>query len=52
MTIVFKFDLDEIVKTDFGETGKVVILGFDDGGIKYFVETKHKGSWYKEKDLS
>jgi len=28
------------------------MLGVDDGGIKYFVKTAEKGSWYKENFLS
>ncbi len=52
MKIEFKFEIDEKVFTGFGEIGVVKMLGYDDGGACYFVETKAHGCWHKEKTLT
>jgi len=51
-TVSFEFDIDEQVKTPFGDLGIVSMLGYDDGGPQYFVKTKEGGNWYKESQLS
>ncbi len=51
MTINFKFEMDQKVKTPF-EDGIIEMLGYDDGGVKYYVTTKSNGAWYKEKELN
>jgi len=48
----FKFSLDERVKTLFEELGVISMLGFDESGNVYYVKTKDKEGWYKEKHLS
>jgi hypothetical protein len=47
----FKFDLDERVMTPFGQQGIIVMLGFDDGGRKYYVQTSTNSDWYKESQI-
>ena len=51
MEVKFNFEIDDRVVTPFGKPGIVEMLGFDDGGKKYFVKTKTESSWFKEKDL-
>jgi len=46
--IKFKYDLDQLVTTVFGDSGIISMLGFDEGGQKYFVQTKQDGMWLKE----
>jgi len=50
-TLEFKFDIDQKVKTPFGDEGLVTMLGHDDGGNCYHVKTAKDGQWYKEKQL-
>ena len=50
-TVEFEHEIDEEVITPFGEVGIVDMLGFDDGGKKYFVKTSNSGKWFKESAL-
>ncbi len=50
-TIAFEFDMDGKVTTPFGDPGIISMLGYDDGGICYYVRTQTGGNWFKEKDL-
>ena len=50
--ISFKFDLDEKVKTPFGDEGFVCMLGFDEAGTKAYVKTKDNSDWFKESQLT
>lgn len=52
MEVSFKFTLDQKVLTPFGEAGIILMLGVDDGGVKYFVTTSASESWFKESQLS
>lgn len=45
------FELDERVKTPFGDEGLVSMLGVDDGGNIYYVKTKDSSNWFKEGQL-
>ena len=49
--VEFKYSIDEGIITPFGSSGIIEMLGFDDGGIKYYVKTSKGGSWHKEKEL-
>jgi len=50
--VEYKFDIDEVViVTHTGEKGVVSMLGFDDGGVQYFVKLKDNNQWWKEKQL-
>lgn len=51
-TVEYKFDLDQKVKTPFGDEGIVSMIGFDEGGKQYFVKTSNNGQWFKEDQLS
>lgn len=50
-TVKYAFDIDQEVKTPFGDTGIITMLGHDDGGNKYAVKTATDTQWYKEKQL-
>jgi hypothetical protein len=50
-SIEFKYSVDDRVTTPFGDAGIIEMLGFDEGGKKYYVRTKLDGSWFKEADL-
>lgn len=50
--VTFKFDLDEVVVTPFGDRGIVSTQAVDDGGILYFVKTAAGGNWFKEGQLT
>lgn len=51
-TVTFSFNVDQLVKTPFGEKGIVSMLGYDSGGPVCFVKTKGgSGSWFKESEL-
>lgn len=52
MQVEFKFNLDQRVITPFGEEGIVTMLGVDDGGNKYYVQTKSEAQWHKEKEVT
>lgn len=52
MNVTFKFSLDQVVTTPFGENGIVSMLGVDEGGNQYFVKTKAASTWFKESQLS
>lgn len=47
----FIFELDKRVVTPFGDEGIVSMLGFDDGGRKYHVQTAKTSDWFKESQL-
>ncbi len=50
--IEFKFDLEQKVKTVFGDTGIVEMCAIDDGPeSKYFVKRSENSSWFKESEL-
>jgi len=49
--IKFLFKLDTEVRTPFSEDGIIVMLGYDEGGCKYYVQTAHTSAWFKEKQL-
>jgi len=51
MKIEFKFNVDERVTTPFKEEGIVEMLGFDDGGIKYYITTPTNSNWFRENTL-
>ena len=52
MTIVeYKFDIDEKVITPFDTLGIVTMLGYDEGGAKYYVQTETSSGWLKESVL-
>jgi len=52
MKIEFKFDIDQLVTTMFGEAGVVAMAAVDDGRkIMYSVKTKDTCMWYKESEL-
>ena len=51
MKVVFKHGLDQSVTTIFGEKGIITMLGFDEGGIQYFVKTKSNSQWFKEQEV-
>lgn len=50
-TVIFLFDIDQKVKTPFGDDGIVSMLGIEDGGNIYYVKTAKYAQWYKEKQL-
>lgn len=50
--VEFKFDLEQKVKTPFGDDGFVSMLAFDDGGKQYFVKTASDDKWFKESQLT
>lgn len=50
-TVTYRFDIDEMVKTPFMDEGIVIMLAFDDGEQKYYVQTKRNSGWFKEKQL-
>ena len=52
MQVTYKYNIDDVVVTSFGKEGIVRMLGYDDGGVRYYVHTADGGSWYKEKVLS
>ena len=52
MDIVFVFKLDQAVTTPFGAKGIITMLGFDDGGNKYYVATETGGNWFKESQIT
>jgi len=49
--VSYQFDIDQKVKTPFGDDALVAMLGFDGSGQQYFVKTSRDGQWYKEKQL-
>jgi len=52
MQVTYKYNIDDVVVTPFGKEGIVRMLGYDDGGVQYYVNTADGGAWYKEKVLS
>ena len=56
MEVNFKYEMDENIIVNFGKVpGVITMLGFDDGGIQYYVVTADKGltnKWWKEKQIS
>ena len=51
-TVQYEYDLDQKVKTPFGEEGLISMLAFDDGGNCYYVKTAKDSNWFKEGQLS
>lgn len=51
-TVEYKFDMDDAVSTPFGEAGIVTMLGYDEGGNKYYVQTANSAGWFKEGQLT
>lgn len=51
MKVDFEFDIDEKVITPFEEKGIISMLGFDEGGKRYYVLTKLNSQWLKETEL-
>ena len=49
--VTFQFDLDQHVKTPFGDVGIVGTCGLDDSGEVYYVKTATGGNWFKESQL-
>ena len=50
-TVDYEFEIDWKVITPFGEQGVITMLAYDDGGEKYYVQTKSTSGWFKEKQL-
>jgi hypothetical protein len=46
-TVEYKFDIDQKVNTPFG-LGIITMLGYDEGGAKYYVVTGSNSAWLKE----
>lgn len=51
-TIEFKYNLDDMVTTLFGDVGIISMLGADEAGKQYYVKTKQSAGWFKETQLS
>lgn len=51
-TVVFQYDVDDKVKTPFGDSGIIQMLGYDDGGVQYYVKTASASNWFKESQLT
>ena len=52
MEVTFKFELNQKVKTIFGDIGIIVTLAFDEGEIiKYWVQRSSDSQWMKEDQL-
>ena len=49
--VEFKYELEQKLTTPFDDVGIVQSRAQDDGGIKYYLQTKLKGCWYKESEL-
>ena len=52
MDVTYKFTLDQKVVTQLGDEGIITMLGFDEGGQRYYVETRNNSSWLKEAHLN
>ena len=50
--VEYKFYMDQRVTTPFGDSGIIEMLGYDDGGVKYYVKTKADSGWFKEDELT
>ena len=51
-TVHFMFDVGERVETCFDDIGIITMCGYDDAGIKYYVQRDQNSDWFKEKDLA
>lgn len=51
-TVNYLYNMDQKVKTPFGEEGIVSMLAYDDGGNQYFVKTAKSSDWFKEAHLT
>ncbi len=52
MEVTFKFELNQKVKTIFGDIGIITTLVFDEGEIiKYWVQRSSDSQWMKEDQL-
>lgn len=51
-SVDFKFDIDDRVKTVFGDVGIIDNLGFDDAGVRYWVKRSSESQWFKEAELT
>ncbi|MGL1931735.1 MAG: winged helix-turn-helix domain-containing protein [Desulfotalea sp.] len=47
----YKYELDGKVTTPFGAPGIIEMLGYDDGGRKYYVQSAGNSAWFKEIQL-
>jgi hypothetical protein len=52
MDITFKFELNQMVVTPLGDIGIISMIGYDDGGIQYYVKSSTNSSWFREDQLS
>ena len=53
MNVEFKFEIDQKVKTIFGDMGVINMAGIDDAKEnKYFVQWSSDSQWMKESQLS
>lgn len=52
MKVKFKYKIDQWVETPFDTVGIVSMQGVDSGGKCYYVKTKKRGEWFREKQLS
>lgn len=50
--VKFEYEIDQEVKTPFGDSGIITMLGYDDGEKCYYVRTSKDSQWYKEKQLT
>lgn len=51
-TVEYKFDMDQKVRTPFGDEGIITMLAYDEGGNKYYVQTASTSGWFKEGQLT
>ena len=52
MEVTFKFELNQKVKTIFGDVGIVTTAVFDEGEIKkYWIQRSAESQWMKEDQL-
>lgn len=47
--VKFLYDIDDVIVTPLGDKGVVKMLGYDDGGVQYYVQCPNNSAWWKEK---
>lgn len=53
MKVEFKYEIDQKVKTFFGDVGIIELAAIDDKNlIKYYVQRSNDSQWFKESQLS